>query len=96
MNDILQQLSVALEDAANACDALGLTNEITQTDWDNFKLACAGGVAPPLEENYLIACGLSSAQRNALNLMKPAKECVPDEETGDDLLAAVRRKFAAI
>ena len=33
---------------------------------------------------------------NALNLMKESEGCVPSEETGDDLLASVRRKFAAV
>ena len=32
----------------------------------------------------------------ALNLMKESEGCVPSEETGDDLLATVRRKFAAV
>ena len=33
---------------------------------------------------------------DALNLMKPAEGCVPFEEAGDDLLASIRRKFAAV
>jgi hypothetical protein len=33
---------------------------------------------------------------NALNLMKDSEGCVPSEEAGDDLLASVRRKFAAV
>jgi hypothetical protein len=33
---------------------------------------------------------------NALNLMKESEGCVPSEEAGDDLLASVRRKFAAV
>ena len=32
----------------------------------------------------------------ALNLMKPAKGCVPSEEADGDLLNTVRRKFAAV
>ena len=32
----------------------------------------------------------------ALNLMKPAKGCVPNEEGDGDLLNTVRRKFAAV
>ncbi len=32
----------------------------------------------------------------ALNLMREPEGCVPTEETGDDLLASVRRKFAAV
>ena len=77
-SDILQQMSAALEDAANACDALGQTNELVQSDWDNFKLDCADGVAPALEEDYLISCGLTSAQRNALNLDQAAQRSVLD------------------
>lgn len=79
MSHILQQMSVALEDAGNAYDALGLTNELTQTQWDNFKLDCAAdGVAPQLEENYLIACGLTPAQRFALNQDQAAQRSVLD------------------
>ncbi len=33
---------------------------------------------------------------DALNLMRKSEGCVPSEETGDDLLASVRRKFAAV
>src|SRR6266511_5764395 len=33
---------------------------------------------------------------NALNLMKESEGCVPTEETADDLLSSVRRKFAAV
>jgi hypothetical protein len=33
---------------------------------------------------------------NALNLMRESEGCVPSEEVGDDLLACVRRKFAAV
>jgi hypothetical protein len=36
--------------------------------------------------------GLSAA----LNMMKESEGCVPYEEAGDDLLAAVRRRFAAL
>jgi hypothetical protein len=32
----------------------------------------------------------------ALNLMKVTDGCVPSEEVGDDLLASIRRKFAAV
>jgi hypothetical protein len=76
--DILQQMSAALEDAANAYDALGLAIELTQADWDNFKLDCADGVAPTIEEEYLIACGLSAAQRVALNQDQAAQRSVLD------------------
>ena len=78
-SNLVQQMSVALEDAANAYEALGLLNdEITQTQWDDFKLDCADGVAPALEEDYLIACGLSAAQRAALNLDQSAQRSVID------------------
>ena len=66
-SDLLQQMSAALVEAADAYAALGLTNEVTQADWDTFKLDCADGVAPSIEEDYLIACGLNPAQRAALN-----------------------------
>ena len=32
----------------------------------------------------------------ALNLMRPAAGCVPSEETDEDLLNPIRRKFAAV
>lgn len=66
-SDLLQQMSAALVEAADAYSALGLTNEVTQADWDAFKLDCVDGVAPAIEEDYLIACGLNPAQRAALN-----------------------------
>jgi hypothetical protein len=78
-SNLVQQMSAALEEAATAYEALGLLNdEITQTQWDDFKLDCADGVAPTLEEDYLIACGLSTAQRAALNLDQAAQRSVID------------------
>jgi hypothetical protein len=78
-SNLVQQMAVALEDAANAYEALGLSNdEITQTQWDNFKLDCADGVAPALEEDYLIACGLTAEQRAALNMDQAAQRSVLD------------------
>ena len=78
-SELVWQMSVALEDAANAYDALGLPNdELTQTQWDDFKLDCADGVAPALEEEYLIACGLNAAQRAALNQDQGAQRSVID------------------
>jgi hypothetical protein len=78
LGGLLQQMSVALEEAANACDALGLTNEITQAQWDDFKMDCADGVAPALEEDYLISCGLSQAQRITINLFQAGQRSVLD------------------
>ena len=78
-SNLVQQMSVALEEAATAYEALGLHNdEITQTQWDDFKLDCADGVAPALEEDYLSACGLNAAQRAALNLDQAAQRAVID------------------
>jgi hypothetical protein len=75
---IVQEMSVALEAAANAYEALGLSDELTQTQWDDFKLDCVDGVAPTLEENYLIACGLTAVQRAALNQDQSAQRSVLD------------------
>lgn len=76
---VLQQMSVALDQAGNAYEALGLDYAVTQTQWDDFKLDCAAdGIAPQLEENYLIACGLTPAQRLALNQDQAAQRSVLD------------------
>ena len=64
----LTQISIALENAANAYDATGLNQAITQTDINNFEAACASGTGPAIENDYLTSCGLTPAQLQALTL----------------------------
>lgn len=62
----LQGLGVALEDAADAYDSLGLNASVASSDVTNFKASCAGGSLPPDEDNMFASAGLSVGQRTSV------------------------------
>ena len=64
----LAKMSIDLENAANAYDAIGVNQSISQADIDSFQAACAAGTPPSRENDYLLSCGLNQAQLQALNL----------------------------
>ncbi|MCX6878272.1 MAG: thrombospondin type 3 repeat-containing protein [Verrucomicrobia bacterium] len=68
INLYLHQMAVALEEAAVAYDAAGLSQTLSQPDIEAFKHDCADGVGPEREDNYFSSCGLTQIQKQTLTL----------------------------
>jgi hypothetical protein len=67
LRGILNDMAVALEDAADAYDATGLAYSLTQANIDAFQANCADGTCPAREDSALTAAGLTPAEKEAVS-----------------------------